>query len=112
MFFSKPIYLDRTSPHRARSKGVVMTSRIARRITTISLFALLFSIQLMAQNQSNYIVTNLGTLGGSSSSAISINNNGLVSGFSFLPGDQSEVAVVFKNGVPVPLGTLGGPNSA
>ncbi len=89
-----------------------MNSRFARRITTISFFALLFSIQLAAQNQGNYIITNLGTLGGTFSSAISISNNGLISGFSFLPGNQTEVAVVWQNGTTTPLGTLGGPNSA
>jgi len=89
-----------------------MNSRFARRITTISFSALLFSIQLVAQNQSNYAVTNLGTLGGTFSSAISISNNGLISGFSFLPGNQTEVAVIWQNGTATPLGTLGGPNSA
>jgi probable HAF family extracellular repeat protein len=81
--------------------------------STVILFsAMLLPLQLVGQSQTNYVVTNLGTLGGSSSSAISINNNGLISGFSFLPGDQTEVAVIFENGAPVPLGTLGGPNSA
>ena len=49
-----------------------MNSRFARRITTISFFALLFSIQLAAQNQGNYIITNLGTLGGTFSSAAAL----------------------------------------
>lgn len=64
-----------------------------------------------SQAQTNYVVTTFGTLGGSASSATSINNNGLISGFSFLPGDQKVVATIFHNGRPVPLGTLGGPNS-
>ncbi len=83
-----------------------------RYLKTITLFALLIPFQLVAQNSSNYVVTNLGTLGGAASAAISISNDGLISGFSFLPGNQTEVAVTWKNGVAIPLGTLGGPNSA
>src|SRR5438874_2157520 len=79
---------------------------------TITFFALLIPVQLVAQNSSNYDVTNLGTLRGAASAAISISNDGLISGFSFLPGNQTEIAVAWKNGVAIPLGTLGGPNSA
>src|SRR5438128_10896064 len=89
-----------------------MNSRFARRITTISFSALLFSIQLVAQNQRNYAVTTLGTLGGTFSSAISISNNALTSGFSFLPGNQSEATAIWQYGTATPLRTLAGPNSA
>jgi len=81
------------------------------RFVSMAIVALLLVSIQFAQGQTNYVVTTFGTLGGSASSAISITNNGLISGFSFLPGDQTMVATVFQNGKPVPLGTLGGPNS-
>lgn len=72
--------------------------------------ALIAPIQLAAQAH-NYVITNLGTLGGTSSAAISINDSGLISGYSYLLGNQTQVAAVWQNGKPVSLGTLGGPNS-
>ena len=60
MFSPKPIYLDP-----ALSKGGFMNSGFMKRTTPISLLAaLLIPIQLVAQDQTNYVVTNLGTLGG------------------------------------------------
>lgn len=58
-----------------------------------------------------YQVRNLGSLGGTSSSGISINNAGLVSGSSNLAGDQSMHAALWLNGSAFDLGTLGGANS-
>ena len=77
----------------------------------MTVFAVLIvPIQFVAQTQ-NYVITNLGTLGGTSSAAISINDSGLISGYSNLLGNQTQVAAVWQNGKPVSLGTLGGPNS-
>jgi probable HAF family extracellular repeat protein len=60
-----------------------------------------------------YTVTLLGTLGGTVSSASSVNDKGWVAGFANLPGDQEEHAVLWLNGAITDLGTLsGGPNSA
>jgi probable HAF family extracellular repeat protein len=58
-----------------------------------------------------YQVRNLGLLGGTSSAGISINNVGLVSGFSNLPGNQNMHAALWLNGTAFDLGTLGGANS-
>lgn len=58
-----------------------------------------------------YRVTNLASLGGTRSLANSVNNAGMVAGYSNLPGDQSRHAVVWLNGTQTDLGTLGGPNS-
>ncbi len=56
-----------------------------------------------------YSVVDLGSLGGIYSVGLGVNNSGLVSGFSYLPGDSSEHAI---NGdgltSPQDLGTLGG----
>jgi len=90
-----------------------MNPRVRKCPVRICLLAgLLFSMPLVAQNQNNYVITNLGLLGGSVAAAISINAGGLVSGFSYLPGNQTEVAAIWQNGNAIPLGTLGGPNSA
>jgi probable HAF family extracellular repeat protein len=78
---------------------------------TFVLGALAVPVQLPAQNQVRYTVTDLGTLGGTFSQAFSINNNGSVVGFATLPGDTALHAFLWRNGVMTDLGTLGGPLS-
>ena len=85
-------------------------SRLKRSITMTVFAVLIIPIQVVAQGQ-NYVITTLGTLGGASSAAISINASGLISGYSSLTENQTQVAVIFQNGKPVSLGTLGGPDS-
>ncbi len=65
-----------------------------------------------ASTQTTYIVTDLGTLGGTLSVAIGLNNRGQVSGFSTLPGDTATRVFLWQDGLLTDLGTLGGPNSA
>jgi len=60
----------------------------------------------------SYIVRDLGTLGGTQSSAYGINNLGWATGAANLPGDQTEHAVVWRNGSITDLGTLGGENGS
>jgi probable HAF family extracellular repeat protein len=57
-----------------------------------------------------YTVTDLGTLGGTLSFAMGINDRGLVDGFSTVPGGDQH-AFVWRDGVMTDLGTPGGPNS-
>ena len=64
-----------------------------------------------SQKLPRYIVTDLGTLGGTFAAAEGLNNSGWVEGLSTLAGDQSQHAFVWRNGVMRDLGTLGGPNS-
>jgi probable HAF family extracellular repeat protein len=61
---------------------------------------------------SRYQIRQLGSLGGTNSAGNSINDLGWVAGFSNLPGDGTTHATLWRNGTPVNLGTLGGPNSA
>jgi probable HAF family extracellular repeat protein len=59
-----------------------------------------------------YVITELGSLGGTSSAGSSINDRGWVAGASNLDGDEVSHATLWRNGAPTDLGTLGGPNSA
>lgn len=58
-----------------------------------------------------YIVTDLGTLGGTFSVAVGLSDTGAVTGVSKMPGDMAEHAFVWRDGVVTDLDTLGGPNS-
>ena len=97
--------------------------RFQSRLSAIALSAVLlavFSIASPAQEENDdqrgaarrYQVTNLSSLGGTVSRGNSINNRGLVAGYSNLPGNQSRHATVWRNGSILDLGTLGGPNSS
>jgi probable HAF family extracellular repeat protein len=87
-------------------------------IVVITLFAALtIPLRLAAQNEQtqklhHYTVTDLGTLGGTSSYAVAINNKGWAGGAANLPGDTAQHAVVWRKGLKIDLGTFGGPNSA
>jgi uncharacterized membrane protein len=61
---------------------------------------------------SRYVITELGSLGGTGSGASSITDPGLVAGFSALAGDGVIHATIWESNSPTDLGTLGGPNSA
>jgi probable HAF family extracellular repeat protein len=99
--------------------GGNMKSRIPNYIVaTTIIVALAAPMRLIAQDnppndkrQPRYSVTVLGTLGGTFSSAQSINNSGWLTGDANLAGDQTEHATVWHHGVITDLGTLGGPNS-
>jgi probable HAF family extracellular repeat protein len=64
-----------------------------------------------SQRHARYQITHLGSLGGASNRGNSINNLGWVAGFSNLPDGRSRHAMLWIQGWPVELGTLGGPNS-
>lgn len=62
--------------------------------------------------RTEYVVTGLESLGGTSSAGNSINNRGWVAGFSQLPGDGVMHATLWpRNGATPDLGTLGGPEA-
>jgi uncharacterized membrane protein len=60
----------------------------------------------------SYRLVVLGSLGGTLSSGNSINDQGIVTGSSNLPGNEATVATLWRGGSPVSLGTLGGADSA
>jgi len=72
-----------------------------------------YVVQLAAQSQygpesgTRYVITNLGTFGGSSgSSASGVNNKGLVTGYEALQNGNQH-AFMWKNGHKTDLGTRG-----
>lgn len=86
-------------------------------VAGLLVLAALDPIRLAAQDReqnntpSRYAVTNLGTLGGTASSAHGVNNRGWVMGVANVTGDTAEHASLWRNGVITDLGTLGGVNS-
>jgi probable HAF family extracellular repeat protein len=67
-------------------------------------------VQVKAKQQ--YQVSNLPTLGGTSSGGNSINDQTWVAGYSRLPDNLSRHAALWRNGSITDLDTLGGPNSS
>ncbi len=59
-----------------------------------------------------YSITDLGTLGGSSSTPTAINDAGQVIGYSYLSGDTTAHAFLYSGGQMKDLGTLGGTYSS
>ncbi|MGB9475117.1 MAG: hypothetical protein WCE87_08615, partial [Candidatus Udaeobacter sp.] len=71
--------------------------------------------QIPARHRTQYYVSNLDSLGGTSSAGNSINNRSWVAGYSRLTGDQSRHAALWRNRQHhslLDLATLGGPNSS
>ena len=86
-------------------------------ITAMTVFAALaIPVRLATQGKNqqppNYIVTDLGTLGGTFGQANALNNSGSVVGFATLPGDTESHAFLWSKGIKSDLGTFGGPNSS
>ena len=72
------------------------------------LAAVVFVFALPRVQAQLYTVTELGTLGGTASSAAGISKTGNVVGSSTLVGDATSDAFVYANGTMTDLGTLGG----
>jgi probable HAF family extracellular repeat protein len=80
-------------------------------LCTTTMSAQLSNLAEPGGNLPHYTVVDLGTLGGTFSWATGVNNKGLVTGFSTIPGDSDEHAFLWQDGSFTDLGTLGGPNS-
>jgi probable HAF family extracellular repeat protein len=65
-----------------------------------------------AHAQAHYRLTNLASLGGTSSNGKSINDRAWISGRSNLAGNHTRHATLWRGASLTDLGTLGGPNSA
>jgi len=98
-----------------------ITTKRVNQTLLIILTAVCFGVALArahAQGQqaekakTQYSVSNLPGLGGTSSGGNSINNQSWVAGYSRLTGDQSRHATLWRNSSLLDLGTLGGPNSS
>lgn len=68
--------------------------------------------QAQANARPQYQVSNLPSLGGTSSGGNSINDQTWAAGYSRLPDNLSRHAALWRNGSITDLGTLGGPNSS
>jgi probable HAF family extracellular repeat protein len=103
------------------SKGESMKSIVRKCLAGLMLLvALAAQIGAAAQDQqehdkkqTHYMVTNLGSLGGTNCClVVTINNRGWVDGTSNLAGDQSFHPFLWRDGKMQDLGTLGGPNAS
>jgi probable HAF family extracellular repeat protein len=65
-----------------------------------------------SKNPPHYSVSVLDTLGGTQGAAYGINNRGWVTGADNLPGDETEHAVLWRNGAITDLGPLGALNGS
>jgi probable HAF family extracellular repeat protein len=78
--------------------------------------ALAMPLQSAAQDTAgtvpSYLLVPLGTLGGTTSAANSVNNRGWALGSAALAGNTTAHAAAWVYGKMIDLGTLGGPNSA
>lgn len=65
----------------------------------------------LALGQTHYTITDLGTLGGTASTAYGLNATGRVAGAANLPAGNQHAFLTGIGGTKFDLGTLGGPNS-
>src|SRR5207237_397243 len=95
-----------------------MKSRLTFMTVLTLLVSIAIPIRIAAQGPAknkkhpNYLLFNLGTLGGTSSGANAINSRGWAMGLANLPGDTTAHATLWIYRKTFDLGTLGGPNSA
>ena len=80
-------------------------------LTYIMLAIACASLSSAAKAQSRYTITDLGTLGGSTSEARAINDSGQIVGYSYITGDSAYHVFLYSRGHMLDLGTLGGSDS-
>ena len=93
-------------------KGVTQALLIIVTVVCVALVPAHAQGQVQAKTKTQYSVSNLPGLGGTSSGGNSINNQTWVAGYSRLTGNQSRHAALWRNGSILDLGTLDGPNSS
>jgi probable HAF family extracellular repeat protein len=104
------------SKHSLKDKKIMTTQKQISYMLLTVLIAAGCCGAALAQTQTKpkrqYHVSNLDSLGGTSSGGNSINDQSWVAGYSRLPDNQSRHATLWRNGSLLDLGTLGGPNSS
>lgn len=95
-----------------------MKSKFLKYIPVMILLASAMAVQapLVAQKQQGHVlphyrIVQLGSLGGTVSSGVTINNIEWAMGSSNPAANTSQEATLWAYGLTIPLGTLGGPNS-
>ena len=77
-------------------------------LVAVSAAAIAPMFRTSAQSPPTYTFTDLGTLGGTTSKALGVNNCGQVVGESSLTGTSPTHPFLWRDGVMIDLGTLGG----
>src|SRR5437660_6042460 len=93
------------------TKGVTKTLSIVVTVVCIGLLPVHAQGQVQAKAKTQYNVSTLASLGGTSSGGNSINDQSWAAGYSRLP-DRNRHATLWRNGALTDLNTLGGPNSS
>jgi probable HAF family extracellular repeat protein len=93
-----------------RKHSMILTGGLAVAAATFLPFGL--APPALAAHAPRYVITDLGTLGGSFSGGASVNNRGDVTGLSLTPGDAAVRGFLWRDGHLRDVGTLGGPQSA
>lgn len=99
----------RVASARTVRREVFLTGDFARFCGTLALLAILAA---PAYAQGPWTITDLGTLGGPSSSALDVNDSGQVVGWAFNAAGQQRAFVWTPANGMLDLGTLGGPSSS
>src|SRR6185503_8338083 len=87
---------------------VMKKENIMNKIRMMSILVILALIFNVSPAYAAYTLTDLGTLGGSTSGALAINEAGQVVGLASIAGDVENHAFVWEGGVMTDLGTFGG----
>ena len=89
------------------NQKAVMQKSVSLLLTSICLSVLQFSSTNSCAG-GNVTVTNVPSLGGDNLDVYAMNSTGQLTGFSFLAGNNSAHAFLYRNGLPTDLGGLGG----
>jgi probable HAF family extracellular repeat protein len=69
---------------------------------------LYWDLRLLRSRGGEYIITDLGTLGGTKARAYDINSSGQIAGCAYIAGNSDRHAFLYSNGVMLDLGVVGG----
>ena len=87
---------------------MLSTKNKSRMLSVLVVLTWVFGFAGVSPTLAAYTLTDLGTLGGSYSWPVAINEAGQVIGVAYLASDTGAHAFMWKDGVMTDLGTLGG----